>query len=135
MKNKIPSYSSTMKLSSMITMETLVNFFSDVGFFVCFFCMTSLAVTSSMLKTSMKFWGTTFRFWLRPCNILCYGASFKLHVLRIIRKYLTTDKAKLFCNVFINSHLKVHSCKLKSTNKWSLTRFKRILKILHSNYF
>ena len=135
MKNKIPSYSSTMKLTSMITMGTLVNFFSDFGFFVYFFCMTLLAVTSSMLKTSMKFWRTSFKFWLRPCNILCRGVSFELHVLRIIRKYLTTDKAKLFCKIFINSHLKVHSCKLKSINKWSLTCFKRILKILHSNYF
>ena len=31
----------------------------------CFFCMTSLAVTSSTLKTSMKLWGTAFKFWLR----------------------------------------------------------------------
>ena len=32
----------------------------------CFFCMTSLAVASSTLKTSMKFWSTAFKFWLRP---------------------------------------------------------------------
>ena len=36
-------------------------------------------------------------------NILCCRASFKLHALRRIRKYLTTGKAKLFYNAIINS--------------------------------
>ena len=36
-------------------------------------------------------------------NILCSRASFKLHALRKIRKYLTADKAKLLYNAFINS--------------------------------
>ena len=36
-------------------------------------------------------------------NILCCRASFKLHALRRIRKYLTTDKAKLLYNSFVNS--------------------------------
>ena len=36
-------------------------------------------------------------------NILCGGANFKLLVLRRIRKYLTTVKAKLLDNAFINS--------------------------------
>ena len=36
-------------------------------------------------------------------NILCRKASFKLHALRRKRKYLTTDKAKLLCNAFLNS--------------------------------
>ena len=30
--------------------------------------MMLLTVTSSMLKTSMKFCGTYFKFWLRPCS-------------------------------------------------------------------
>ena len=34
-----------------------------------FFCMTSLDVTSSTLKTSLKFWGTAFKFWLRPWSL------------------------------------------------------------------
>ena len=29
--------------------------------------MTALAVTSSILKTYMKFWGNAFKFWLRLC--------------------------------------------------------------------
>ena len=33
----------------------------------CFFYMTSLSVTLSTLKTSMKFWGTAFKFYLCPC--------------------------------------------------------------------
>ena len=36
-------------------------------------------------------------------SILFCRASFKLHALRRIRKYLTTDKAQLLCNAFINS--------------------------------
>ena len=36
-------------------------------------------------------------------NILLRRASFKLHALRRIRKYLTAVKAKLFYNAFINS--------------------------------
>ena len=31
-----------------------------------FLCMTSLVVTSSILKTSVKFWGTSFKSWLCP---------------------------------------------------------------------
>ena len=50
-------------LTSVITME-LKLFFSLRCWFLC---MTSLAVTSSMLKTSVKFWGPSFKFWLRPC--------------------------------------------------------------------
>ena len=36
-------------------------------------------------------------------NILCRRASFKLHALRRIRKYLTNDKAKLLYNAFLNN--------------------------------
>ena len=36
-------------------------------------------------------------------NILCRRANLKLHALRRIRKYLTTVKAKLLYNAFINS--------------------------------
>ena len=34
---------------------------------------------------------------------LCRTASYKLHALRRIRKYLSLEKAKLLCNAFINS--------------------------------
>ena len=34
---------------------------------------------------------------------LCRNASYKLHALRRIRKYLTADKAKVLYNTFINS--------------------------------
>ena len=36
-------------------------------------------------------------------NISCRRVDLKLHVLRRIRKYLTTVKAKLLYNTFINS--------------------------------
>ena len=42
-------------------------------------------------------------------NILCRRARFKLHALRRIRKYLTTDKAKLLYNAFINSQFSYSS--------------------------
>ena len=34
---------------------------------------------------------------------LCRRASYKLHTLRRIKKYLTVEKAKLLANAFINS--------------------------------
>ena len=46
--------------------------------------------------------------WKDHINI-CSRANLKLHVLRRIRKYLTTVKAKLFYNAFINSQFKYAS--------------------------
>ena len=51
-------------LTSVITMELKLFFFSLRCWFLC---MTSLAVTLSTLEISVKFWGTSFKFWLRPC--------------------------------------------------------------------
>ena len=34
---------------------------------------------------------------------LCWKAQYKLHVLRRIKKFLTTEKAKILGNVFIDS--------------------------------
>ena len=51
-------------LTSVITTE--LNFFS---LRCSFLCMTSLSVTPSVLKTSVKFWVTSFKFWLRHCDI------------------------------------------------------------------
>ena len=49
------------------------DYYGSQVYFFClrywFPCMTSLAVTSSTLKNSVEFWGTFFRFWLRPCEI------------------------------------------------------------------
>ena len=36
---------------------------------------------------------------------LCKKASFKLHALRRIRKFLTVKKARVLANAFINSHV------------------------------
>ena len=56
--------------------------------------MTSLAVTSSNLKASMKFRGTSFKFWLRPWNTRKNGPektpyldTFHAVVLYHLRKY------------------------------------------------
>ena len=45
-----------------------------------FLCMTSLAVRLSMLKTSVKFWGTSFKLWLCPCPYLLLSNTY-FHVL------------------------------------------------------
>ena len=47
-------------------------------------CMTSLAVTSSMLKTSVKFWGTSFKFWLCPWH---FYEKARTNVLLQIQKF------------------------------------------------
>ena len=50
-------------LTSVITVDSSLIFFS----LRCrFMCMTPLDVMSSTLKTSVIFWGTSFKFWLRP---------------------------------------------------------------------
>ena len=36
---------------------------------------------------------------------LCRTENYKLHALRRIRKYLSSEKAKLLCNAFINSQI------------------------------
>ena len=79
-KNKIPSLSSTTydaNLISVITTELKFIFFHcDVCFCVwsnqC--CVVIIAVTPSVLKTSVKFWGISFKFWLRSCY-LCIISS------------------------------------------------------------
>ena len=38
-------------------------------------------------------------------NMLCRRASYKLHALRRIRKYLTLEKSKLLYNAFINNQV------------------------------
>ena len=38
---------------------------------------------------------------------ICRKAKYKLHALQLMRKYLSTDKAKTICNVFMNSQLYV----------------------------
>ena len=63
MKNKIPSLSSTMMLIWHQWLPCSSSFFP----LRCWFLrMNSLAVTSSTSRTSMKFWGTSFKFWSHP---------------------------------------------------------------------
>ena len=58
---------------------------------------------------------------------LCRTANYKLHVLQRIRKYLSSEKAKLLCTAFINSQFN-HGplvwtfCRRKKNN---IKRFKR----------
>ena len=59
-QNSEPFFNYDANLTSVITME-LKFFFSLRCWFLC---VTSLAVTWSMLKISLKFWGTSFKFWL-----------------------------------------------------------------------
>ena len=48
---------------------TQVYFFSVWCWFLC---VTSLTMTSSMLKSSLKFWDTSFKFWLCPWIVIWF---------------------------------------------------------------
>ena len=54
----------------------------------------------------MKLLGITIDYELKfkkHINELCRKASYKLHALQRIRRYLSVDKARLFTNAFIHS--------------------------------
>ena len=69
---------------------------------------------------------------------LCRRASYKLHTLRRIRKYLTVEKAKLLANAFINSQLNYAPLIWIFTNKSSIDKIlkihKRTLQIVYDVY-
>ena len=69
---------------------------------------------------------------------LCRRASYKLHTLGRIRKYLTVEKAKLLANVFINSQFNYAPLIWMFANKCSIDKFlkihKRTLQIVYDVY-
>ena len=58
---------------------------------------------------------------------LCKKASFKLHALRRIRKFLTVEKARILANAFINSQFNYAPLIWMFASK---TAINKILKIL-----
>ena len=70
-------------------------------------------------------------------NILLHRASFKLHALRRITKYLTAVKAKLLCNTFINSQFNYASIIWMFCHKHDYLKIEKIqykaLKIVHNS--
>ena len=70
-------------------------------------------------------------------NILRRRASFKLHALRRKRKYLTTDKAKLLFNAFLNSQFNYASIIWMFCHKQDYLKIEKIqykaLKIVHNS--
>ena len=70
-------------------------------------------------------------------NILCRRVSFKLHALRKIRKYLTTDKAKLLFNAYMNSQFNHASIMLMFCHKQNYLKVEKIkyktLKIVYNS--
>ena len=70
-------------------------------------------------------------------NILLRRASFKLHALKRITKYLTAIKAKLLCNGFINSQFNYASIIWMFCHKQDYLKIKKIqhnaLKIVHNS--
>ena len=42
-----------------------------------------VCVTSSTSKTFMKFWGTCFKFWLRPYSVIFYHHWFKKSIQKM----------------------------------------------------
>ena len=69
---------------------------------------------------------------------LCRRASYKLHSLRRIRKYLTVEKAKLLANAFINSQFNYAPLIWMFANKCSIDKIlkihKRTLQIVYGVY-
>ena len=69
---------------------------------------------------------------------LCRRASYKLHTLRRIRKYLTVEKAKLLENAFINSQFNYAPLIWMFANKSSIDKIlkihKRTLQIVYDVY-
>ena len=69
---------------------------------------------------------------------LCRRASYKLHTLRRIRKYLTVEKAKLLANAFINSQFNYAPLIWMFANKCSIDKIlkihKRTLQIVYDVY-
>ena len=109
-----------VNVTSVITME--LNCFSLRCWFLC---MMSLAVTSSMLKTSTKFWCTSFKLWLRPCvttfNTEQWRAFIGIFHERIF--FFSNKKAccdpvitfRCFFNFFYNSFLSILELKTADT--------------------
>ena len=71
-------------------------------------------------------------------DALCRNASYKLHALRRIRKYLTPDKAKVLYNAFINSQFSYASiiwifCRKTDYLKTEKIQYKALKIVLNSN--
>ena len=71
-------------------------------------------------------------------HTLCCNASYKLHALRRIRKYLTPDKAKVLYNAFINSQFRYASvismfCRKKDYLKMEKIQYKALKIVFNSN--
>ena len=64
-------------------------------------------------------------------NFLCRKAQYKLHALRRIRKFLTTEKAKILGNVFIDSQFNYEPLQTMFCRK---TLYLKIQKIHHKTW-
>ena len=69
---------------------------------------------------------------------LCKKASFKLHALRRIRKFLTTEKARILANAFINSQFNYAPLIWMFASKTAITKILKIhyrkLQVVYSVY-
>ena len=69
---------------------------------------------------------------------LCRNASYKFHALRRIRKYLTSDQAKVLHNAFINSQFSYASiiwmfCRKTDHLKMEKIHYKALKIVFNSN--
>ena len=69
---------------------------------------------------------------------LCKKASFKLHALRRIRKFLTVKKARVLANAFINSHFNYSPLIWMFAGKTAINEilkiYYRTLQVVYSEY-
>ena len=70
---------------------------------------------------------------------LCKEASFKLHALRRIRKFLTVEKARILANAFINSRFNyaplISMFASKAASDKILKIRRRTLQVVYSEYY
>ena len=75
---------------------------------------------------------------LRALTYLCKRASFQLHALRRIRKYVGIEKARIFANVFIESQLNyatlIWMFALKTAIKKICKLHYRTLRVVYNEY-
>ena len=94
-----------------------------------FLCMTSLAVTPSMLKTSVKFWGTSFKFWLclwtaSQLNII-YNNLFWVHIW--LPRRFSMKSWMLYLNLLTAGYIWTIRCHFCIWNNFFLVISERLL--------
>ena len=137
------------KLEQSVSSVSIVNFEHVIAGWVAANCsydhFNSFIVFEACEKKLTRFFYCDFiiQLFFRPMRFnmikaLKQKVLFKLHALRRIRKYLTPDKAKVLCNVFIKSQFSYASiiwmfCRKMDYLKMEKIRYKALRIVFDSN--